>query len=250
MIPKDLERLVDKESFKIVVVNGNPPMFENLSDQLKYEGYTVAGFEGPKLSGLSSLEKVKEYVKGDDLNPILIPHMLVSKGLIKEITFQENPDLILSNYKETGKAFFIHGLLSSLAKRGIKNAASSILMTNSDYNDLLQGLDTIRSYKLFTYNTKDLIKKIRLYKCDPTGDIMSNCERIQNLIFSEIKNEGDIKDLNTALKKEIKTTYKMVNANILLYEKKEINFIFLDIKFRLSAVYSILYWEDMNYLDK
>jgi len=187
----ELVRLTERDSYKILFVNGEPPVFRDSGASLRADGYVVETMAGPDLSGIVSVDQILTAMFRTDL--ALLGQIDAARNAIPDI-FARNPQFVFFNYarKEEADALytFAHGMAHQ-QERGAKLCS----IDEPDYTTLRLAIDVGRARRLYHHDFADFSRRLRSVHCRDHNAILSAYSVIGDLLQRMSRDEPDGMDL-------------------------------------------------------
>lgn len=231
----ELVRLTERGSYRIIFVDGEPPVFPDAGASLRVDGYVVETMAGPDLRGIVSDGQILEAMESSD--PALVGPVDAARRAVLDI-FARHPQFVFFNYarkEESGVLYaFAYGMLRQ--ERPMKLCS----LDEPDYTALRLAIDIGRARRLYHHDFADFSRRLRSIHCRDHNTILSTYAVIGALLQQMSGDEPDVFDLEQ-LQSKLGDAYHMVRqAKPSLIEMPQRD-VFTELEWRVTGISTILY---------
>lgn len=175
----ELERLMEKESYRIVILNGHPPRFGDLLPRLREDGYATEEGDGPSIAQFLPPDDHLENPSPDEQKQL---EQAISIALqATDAILETRPQCLFINYANSPEGQFLFGTVkATLVTKRIPLRALTLL--NADYYSLVRHVDIGRALKFFYHRLSESRQEFLEKRVDPTNRIRSKLMVIQGYL--------------------------------------------------------------------
>ncbi|MBI1970704.1 hypothetical protein HYS47_03085 [Candidatus Woesearchaeota archaeon] len=237
-----LRRLQQKHTYRVLVVNGPQRLFQNLTRQLREEGYYAEELGGPDVlaTGLS-LDTLLDKIKKSD--PEMHSTIAACFGDVQP-AFQDEqlPDFVFANYRDAEE-----GIIASLCSGFVYRKAQGYeprdiepVMASLHYHDehaLHAAIQLGQAYKLFFYEYTSFIHEVKENGMLP-DDIAAKMDCIGERLYLIAHYARETAPSDQELQQGISSLYDELQAYKLMYKPIEQDPLLEELEIRLCGAYN------------
>ena len=232
----ELVQLTERGSYRILFVNGEPPVFPDLGASLRADGYAIETMVGPDLCGIVSDDQILTAMFRMDL--ALLGEIDAARNAIPDI-FAGDPQFVFFNYVRKEEAdvlyTFAHGMAHQQERR-IKLCS----IDEPDYTALRLAIDVGRACRLYHHDFADFSRRLRSVHCQDHNALLGTYSVIGALLQQMSGDEPDVFDLEQLQSKlgDAYHTIRQAKPSLIRMSQRAV---LAELELRVMGISTVLY---------